>query len=189
MKFATCNEYFEDWKIEEVFDFAAEIGYDGVEIAPFTIAPSVEEIGTKRRQEIRHAAATTGVEIVGLHWLLASPEGLYVNHPDERIRSRTRDYFNALIHFCGDLGGRVMIIGSPKQRNVQEGWDFQETWDRMRGVFEVQIGKKGYPAEWVPHLAQAAFDLMVETGVIDLSVLDDEQRDAAIAGGHSRVRH
>ncbi len=136
MKFATCNEYFEDWKIEEVFDFAAEIGYDGVEIAPFAIAPSVEEIGTKRRQEIRRSAARAAVEIVGLHWLLASPEGLYISHPDETIRNRTRDYFKALIQFCGDLGGRVMIIGSPKQRNVQEGWDFQETWNRMRSVFE-----------------------------------------------------
>ncbi|MSR82102.1 MAG: sugar phosphate isomerase/epimerase [Candidatus Latescibacteria bacterium] len=136
MKFATCNEYFEHWPIEEVFAYAAEVGYQGVEIAPFTLAPSVEEISTARRGEIRRAAEAAGVEIVGLHWLLVSPTGLYINHPDEGIRKKTRDYFEALIRCCGDLGGQVMIIGSPKQRNVQEGWDFQQAWERTRVVFE-----------------------------------------------------
>ena len=136
MKFATCNEYFEKWPIEEVFAYAAEVGYQGVEIAPFTLAPSVEEISAGQRREIRRAAEAAGVEIVGLHWLLVSPTGLYINHPDEGIRKRTRDYFAALIRCCGDLGGQLMIIGSPKQRNVQEGWDRQGTWDRTRGVFE-----------------------------------------------------
>lgn len=136
MKFGTCNEYFEDWPIEKVFDYAAELGYDGVEIAPFTLAPSVDEIDADRRRQIRRAASDAGVEIIGLHWLLISPEGLYVNHPDDAIRLRTRDYFRSLVDFCGDLGGEVMIIGSPKQRNVQSGWDRQETWDRTRAVFE-----------------------------------------------------
>jgi sugar phosphate isomerase/epimerase len=136
MKFGTCNEYFENWPIEEVFAYAAELGYDGVEIAPFTLAPDVNDITTARRQQVRRAAADAGVEIIGLHWLLVSPEGLYVNHPDDAIRNRTRDYFKALVDCCGDLGGRVMIIGSPQQRNVQPDWDRQDTWNRTRDVFE-----------------------------------------------------
>ena len=136
MKFATCNEYFSDWPIEEVFDYAAALGYDGVEIAPFTLANSVDDIGSARRGEIVAAAERAGVEIVGLHWLLISPEGLYVNHVDEAIRQRTIDYFKSLIRFCGDLGGGVMIIGSPKQRSVQDDWDYGETWKRTVAGFE-----------------------------------------------------
>ena len=136
MKLGTCNEYFEDWPLEEVFEYAAEIGYDGVEIAPFTLAPTVHDIPAARRDEIREAALSAGVDIIGLHWLLLKPEGLYVNDVDDEIRNRTRDYFKALIQFCGDLGGSVMIIGSPKQRNVLEGWDFDETWKRTRDTFE-----------------------------------------------------
>jgi sugar phosphate isomerase/epimerase len=136
MKFGTCNEYFEGWAVEEVFDYAAEVGYDGVEISPFTLADSVDDIPERRRHEIRAAALSAGVEIVGLHWLLIRPEGLYTNHADDAIRNRTRDYFKSLIRFCGDIGGEVMIIGSPKQRNVQEGWDFDETWERTKAVFE-----------------------------------------------------
>lgn len=135
MKFGTCNEYFEGWPIEEVFDYAASIGYDGVEIAPFTIADSVDDIPASRRDQIRAAAEKAGVEIIGLHWLLIKPEGLYTNHVDDEIRNRTRDYFQSLVQFCGDLGGKVMIIGSPKQRNVQDGWDYDETWERTKSVF------------------------------------------------------
>ena len=135
MKISACNEFFENWEIERVFEYAAEIGYDGVELAPFTLASSVEDIPSGRRDEIRRAAERSGVEIVGLHWLLVSPEGLYMNHPDEKIRLATRDYFIQLIHCCGDLGGKVMVIGSPKQRNVQEGWDYDQTWDLTKQTF------------------------------------------------------
>ena len=139
MKYATCNEYFENWPIEDVFSYAGDLGYDGVEIAPFTIAESVDDISGHRRKEIRAAAERSGVEIVGLHWLLASPKGLYITHPDESIYSRTRDYFQSLIQFCGDLGGQVMIVGSPMQRNVLEGWDRSDCWDRMRATFEESL--------------------------------------------------
>ena len=82
MKFGICNEMFESWKIEEVFACAADLGFDGVEIAPFTLADSVTEIPAATRDRIRAAAADQGIEIIGLHWLLLKPEGLYINHPE-----------------------------------------------------------------------------------------------------------
>ena len=135
MKLAVCNEFFEDWKIEDVFNYAAEIGCDGVEIAPFTLAESVTQISAKQRSDIRKAAEKAGVEIVGLHWLLASPPGLYLTHPDKAIRDKTEDYIKALINFCGDLGGQVMIHGSPAQRNIQKGWNREECWKYAVDVF------------------------------------------------------
>jgi len=136
IKLSICNEMFQDWKIEDVFAYAGKMGYDGVEIAPFTLADSVTDLSTGRRREIREAAAKAGVEITGLHWLLVSPKGLYINHLDEEIRLRTQKYMIQLIEFCGDLGGKVMIVGSPKQRNVLEGQTYQATWERTRAVFE-----------------------------------------------------
>ena len=135
MKLAVCNEFFEDWKIEDVFNYAAEIGCDGVEIAPFTLAESVTQISAKQRGDIRKAAEKAGVEIVGLHWLLASPPGLYLTHPDKAIRDKTEDYIKALINFCGDLGGQIMIHGSPAQRNIQKGWNREECWKYAVDVF------------------------------------------------------
>ncbi len=135
MKLAVCNEFFEGWKIERVFDYAAEIGCDGVEIAPFTLAGSVNRISAARRRNIRKAARSASVEIVGLHWLLLKPEGLHITHPDAKIRKRTQDYVKALINFCGDIGGKVMIHGSPGQRNIQKGWDPGECWKRAVDLF------------------------------------------------------
>ena len=135
MKFAICNEFCQDWKLGDVFRLAAATGYQGVELAPFTLASDVNEIPRSRRREIAQEAAEQGVEVVGLHWLLVSPEGLYVNHREAQVRQKTADYFKALIHCCADLGGSKLVIGSPKQRNVMEGLTFQQAWDYAREVF------------------------------------------------------
>ncbi len=137
IKISICNELFQGWPIERVFQYAAQLGYDGVEIAPYTLADSVTEIPPKRRRAIRHAAEESGIEIVGLHWLLAKPEGLSINHPDEIIRIRTQEYMEALVHFCADIGGKVLVHGSPHQRTVQEGWDLQESWNFAKDTFKV----------------------------------------------------
>jgi len=139
LKTSICNELFQGWPIERVFEYAARLGYDGVEIAPFTLADSVTEISTKRRNAIRRAAEDNGIEIVGLHWLLVKPEGLYINHPDEYIRIQTQEYIEALIHFCADIGGKVLVHGSPHQRTIKEGWNAKDSWDYAIETFKVSL--------------------------------------------------
>jgi sugar phosphate isomerase/epimerase len=121
MKFAICNEIFQGWKLEDTLAYAARLGYAGVEIAPFTLADSVTDIPLGERQKIRETAARNRIEIAGIHWVLVKPEGLYINHPDRSLRERTAQYFCELVDFCADLGGKVMVVGSPKQRNVLPG--------------------------------------------------------------------
>jgi sugar phosphate isomerase/epimerase len=135
MKFGICNEMFQDWKIEDVFNYAKEVGYDGVEVAPFTLADSVELITPEQRQALKRSAAEAGVEIVGTHWLLVSPEGLHITTPDDEIRSSTCDYFHALINYTADIGGTSMILGSPKQRSVMEGVSYEQAWSNARAMF------------------------------------------------------
>ena len=136
VKFSMCNEFCEGRSFEEVCRLAHKTGYEGIEIAPFTIEDSVEEIGSARREKLRDTAAEYELEVVGLHWLLTKPEGLYINHPDDEIRSRTCDYLSAEIDFCGDLGGGRMIVGSPQQRNVLPGDTYDATWERTVDVFK-----------------------------------------------------
>jgi D-psicose/D-tagatose/L-ribulose 3-epimerase len=137
MRIGVCNELFKDWPIDRVFSYAAELGYNGVELAPFTLGETAFDISAADRSRIRRAAESAGVEIVGLHWLLVKPAGLYINHPDQEIRTRTHSCLEALIDLCADLGGKVLVHGSPNQRNVQDGWDPAEAWNRARETFEI----------------------------------------------------
>src|SRR5262245_33906743 len=121
MRFAICNEIFRGWKLEDTFAYVAKAGYAAVEIAPFTLADSVNEIPAGRRREIRCLAAEYSLEIAGLHWLLVKPEGLHLTHPDAKLRKRTAKYFCDLVDFCGDIEGKVMVVGSPKQRSLLPG--------------------------------------------------------------------
>ena len=122
-KMAICNETFGDWPFERVFALAAECGYQGIEVAPFTIANDVTDIPAERRREIRKQAEGAGLQIIGLHWLLARTKGFHLTSPDADVRRRTADYLGELARFCADLGGGLLIFGSPKQRNLQAGVD------------------------------------------------------------------
>jgi sugar phosphate isomerase/epimerase len=121
MKFAICNEIFEGWPIERVFEHCANLGYDGIEIAPFTLAKTVGEISSEQRQQIRQLSAKHKIEVCGLHWLLAKTDGFHLNHPEVSIRERTSDYLCQLVELCFDLGGKTLVLGSPQQRNILPG--------------------------------------------------------------------
>ena len=120
-KYAVCNELFGDWPFEKAFAFAAECGYRGIEIAPFTLAKYASEISAARRSEVRQLAKQSGLEVVGLHWLLAKTEGFHLTSPDAAVRRKTADYLGELAHLCADLGGRIMVLGSPQQRDLAPG--------------------------------------------------------------------
>ena len=144
VKFGICNEIFGRWKIEEAMQLAATTGYDVIEIAPFTIAQYVTEISPQRRVEIRRAAEAANIGISGIHWVLAQTEGLYINHPDAAVRERTAKYLVELVDFGADLGGGIMVVGSPKQRNIMEGVTPEQAWSWATDCFRdaVKVAEK-----------------------------------------------
>jgi len=138
MKYAICNEIFENWPWERVCSFCREMGYHGIEVAPFTVAPHVGAIAPEVRTAMRKAADRMELEILGIHWLLAnvvSDTTLYVTHPDADVRMNTSAYFFQLTQLCADLGGRVMVIGSPKSRNLLPGVTRDDAMRYAREVF------------------------------------------------------
>jgi sugar phosphate isomerase/epimerase len=144
MRFAICNEIFQGWQPADTFAAAARFGYDALEIAPFTLAPTVTTIGATERRELRELAARHQLEIAGIHWVLVKPEGLHLSHPDRSIRERTAGYFCDLVDFCADVGGSRMVVGSPKQRSVLPGVSPQQAWDWARETFgqAVQVAER-----------------------------------------------
>src|SRR4051812_41316292 len=97
---------FQNWPWERVCAFARELGYHGLEIAPFTFAPHAALIDAPTRAHIRRVAERMELDLLGLHWLLAnvaSDRQLYVTHPDRLVREDTADYFRQLTQLCADL--------------------------------------------------------------------------------------
>ena len=135
MRLGICSEIFKDWKLADAMSYARRVGYDVIEIAPFTIANYVTDISAAARQQIRDDAARAGIGISGIHWVLVQAEGMYVNHPEAAVRTRTARYFRDLVDFCADLGGKTIVVGSPKQRNVMEGVSAEQAWDWASATF------------------------------------------------------
>jgi sugar phosphate isomerase/epimerase len=73
--------------------------------------------------------------------VLVQAEGMHLTHPDEAIRRRTAEYFCQLVDFCGDLGGEVIVVGSPKQRNLEQNVSFEQGWEWATGVFRDAVMK------------------------------------------------
>jgi len=135
MKFAICNETFGDWPFDRAFALAHECGYTGIEIAPFTIDTDVRRISPQKRDEVRRQAEAAQLEVIGLHWLLAKTEGLHLTTPDEQVRRATTDYLAELAKLCRDLGGGVMVFGSPLQRNLLPGVSREQAMQYAAEVF------------------------------------------------------
>jgi D-psicose/D-tagatose/L-ribulose 3-epimerase len=121
-RFAVCNELFEKVPFAEACSAIREIGYDGIEIAPYTLAESPTSVAAGQRREYRRVIENSGLSFVGLHWLMVSPLGLHVTTPDLGLRKRSWEHVRGLIELCADLGDHgVMVFGSPKQRSTDGG--------------------------------------------------------------------
>ena len=140
MRYAICNELFEGWDFARTCDFVARTGYQGIEIAPFTVAADgVEVLRGPERAALRRRAADAGLAVVGLHWLLVGPAGLHLTSGDGAVRARTGRYLSALAECCADLGGQVLVLGSPRQRNLEAGTAPEEGLRRAADCLEPAV--------------------------------------------------
>jgi sugar phosphate isomerase/epimerase len=121
MRYAICNETFEGWPHERVCRFVAELGYKGLEVAPFTLAPCIKDVSAEQRVTLRRQAEEQGLQIIGLHWLLAKTEGFHLTSTDASVRTATAAYLVDLARCCRDLGGDLLVLGSPAQRKIPAG--------------------------------------------------------------------
>ncbi len=101
--------------------YAAKLGYDGLEVAPYTLSDEPQKLGAAQLAAARAAAADAGIAITGLHWLLLKPSGLSISTKDENVRRKTLGVMLALVDQCAELGGRYLVHGSPQQRRIDSG--------------------------------------------------------------------
>jgi sugar phosphate isomerase/epimerase len=136
MKLSLCNEVLAGMALERQCEVAASLGYDGLEIAPFTLADAPEKITGAEAARIRHTVESFGLVVTGLHWLLVKPGGLSLTDPDAALRERTFDVMARLTGLCAELGGAVLVHGSPKQRQIAPGETHAIALDRLGQALE-----------------------------------------------------
>ncbi|HEX6411516.1 MAG TPA: sugar phosphate isomerase/epimerase family protein, partial [Burkholderiales bacterium] len=135
MRIALCNEVIAPMPFPQQCEYAAKLGYDGLEIAPYTLSDEPHRLGSAQIAAARAAAEDAGVAVTGLHWLLIKPAGLSISSKDENVRKRTIDVMLALIDQCAELGGRYLVHGSPHQRRVDPGETRAAAMARARDSF------------------------------------------------------
>lgn len=121
MQFAICNEMFGERPLAEVCTAVKAWGYDGLELAPFTLAENPVELSPTSRRHVRDTIYNAGLRNVGLHWLLARTTGILLTSLESSTRRRTTNYLRNLIELCRDLDGSLLVLGSPQQRALPPG--------------------------------------------------------------------
>ncbi|MCM8804463.1 MAG: sugar phosphate isomerase/epimerase [Candidatus Omnitrophica bacterium] len=132
MKIGICNEIFNGWELKDIFEFIKRIGYEGLEIAPFTLADDISLVSETKIEEIKKLSDKTNIKIIGTHWLLVKPDGLSISSKDKEIRERTSQYLCKLVEFTSKIGGEIMVFGSPKQRKINEGQTYNEVKEYLK---------------------------------------------------------
>jgi sugar phosphate isomerase/epimerase len=140
MKFALCNEVLQPLPFAQQCALAADLGYDGLELAPFTLAADPTRLTDAQVAQARRVAEDHGLEIFGLHWLLVAPAGLSIVSADAALRRRTSDVMVRLVELCAALGGSYLVHGSPKQRSVPAGSTREQAWERARECLQAAAG-------------------------------------------------
>jgi D-psicose/D-tagatose/L-ribulose 3-epimerase len=118
MRLSLCNEVIRGLPFEGQCVLAAELGYEGLEIAPFTLGEEAYRMGAEERARLRRACSEAGIAVSGLHWLLVAPAGLSITTADRAAWDRTVDVMRRLVSLCAELGGSYLVHGSPAQRRL-----------------------------------------------------------------------
>jgi D-psicose/D-tagatose/L-ribulose 3-epimerase len=156
-RYAMCNEAFEGRPFDEACRVMRGFGYEGIEVAPFTLAADPLDVSAERRREYRRIMNGEGIEFAGMHWLLVTPKPVHVTTPDRALREQSWQYVRNLVDLCADLSGKsadngVMVFGSPKQRSSTGGLSAAEA---TRNFIEGLAGV-------APHAEQRGVTILME---------------------------
>ena len=121
MRLSLCNEVVRELPFVQQCALAASLGYQALELSPFTLAPDPFTLERKDAREFLAIAKDHGLQISSLHWLLVKPDGLSLVSAEYAVRQRTMELLHRLVDFAAACEAQVLVHGSPKQRSPLPG--------------------------------------------------------------------
>lgn len=136
LKLSLCNELLADEGLtfNEQCILARELGYYGLEIAPGTLGVTPHTLPTAARQAILEITQSHNLQITGLHWLLAAYPQLSIT--EKSAKPQTQKTLIELVNLCSDLGGKIMVHGSPAQRKLPNDISAQQNLNNVIEFFK-----------------------------------------------------
>lgn len=144
MKLALCNEVLAHLPFAEQCRLAAALGYQGLELAPYTLGDPLLLREADGRQAAQ-VAAEHGLSICALHWLLARPTGLSITTADAPRRQRTLALLERLIDVAAAAQAPALVHGSPQQRLPDPGQPLADALRRAADVW-AHLGERAAQA-------------------------------------------
>lgn len=118
MKITLCNEVLMPMSLAEQCAFVRDVGYDGLEIAPFTLAEDPTRLSRAEIADVRGTIEDHGLFVSSLHWVAMAPAGIDLTSLDAETRDHTRSALLGLVELAAGLGAGVIVHGSPAQRRL-----------------------------------------------------------------------
>lgn len=136
LDYSLCNEllHHEGFDVSAQAKLAAQLGYCGLEIAPATLAEAPHLLRVEQVRQIRRQIEDQGIRVTGLHWLLSGYASASITDPGKQ--SETADILRGLIDLGAELGGDVLVHGSPMQRLRPDGMSDAALAEHLAAFFE-----------------------------------------------------
>lgn len=130
-----CNETLanDGHSLDRQCEIVAELGYMGLELALGSLVARPHEMTDAQAGAICRTVEKHGLKVTGLHWLLAPYPELSITDPDARDAARA--VLLRLVDICALMGGRVLVHGSPAQRQPMPGETAEQTAAELPAFF------------------------------------------------------
>ena len=119
IKLAVSNIAWYYKSIDSFLQLVSSFKCSGVELATSMIWDEPVEASSRERLELRKKIENIGIELVGIQSLLYTRRDLLL-FKDTKTRDKTFDYLIRLMDLCSDLGSKVLVFGSPSNRNISD---------------------------------------------------------------------
>ena len=183
MKLSLCNEVIRELSFERQCALAAGLGYRGLELAPFTFGDDAWRMPAAKRAEIRKVCADNGLEVSGLHWLLAAPAGLSITSADRAVWQKSVDVLRASVDLAPNWAAPIWCTARRRSgawRRRDDASRAEEAW--MLAGEQAALAKVAYCIE---PLARARLQFRQYAGRSSRDRAPDRQSGAAHHGRYA----